>query len=276
MNNLSVAFIGGGNMARALIGGLLQTGWAAERIKVSEPLETARQALLALDPALILCEDNQSAVEEADIVVLAVKPQVMKDVLTPLAASFTQSHPVVISIAAGIREHDVSRWAGSGLPVVRCMPNTPSLVRHGATGLYANALVGAEEKQWATELMGAVGQCVWVEDEDKLDAVTALSGSGPAYIFLVIEAMEEAGIRLGLEPDTARQLSIQNALGAASLASSSNDSPAELREKVTSPGGTTEQALITLEEGGLRALFDNAMQAAAKRADELATELGKN
>ncbi len=276
MNQLKVAFIGGGNMARALIGGLLNNGWPAQNILVSEPFEDARQQLLALNPDIQVGDDNAAAVEKADVVMLAVKPQMMKQVLTPLTASFEQSRPLLISIAAGIREHDISRWAGGKLPVVRCMPNTPALVQQGATGLYANTLVGTEEKQWAEQLLGAVGLCVWVDSEEQLDAVTALSGSGPAYIFLVIEAMEAAGVALGLDKALAQKLSVQTALGAATLASTSPDSPAELRVKVTSPGGTTEQALKTLEEGGLRTLFNHAMQAAAKRADELATELGKD
>ncbi len=276
MKDLIVSFIGGGNMARALIGGLIQTGWPTANIHVSEPSPDQQQLILDIDTNICVYSDNEEAIKAADIVMLAVKPQVLQKVITPLAASFTQTRPLLISIAAGIREHDINRWAGDHLAIVRCMPNTPALVQQGVTGLFANPRTTDQQKKWAESLLGAVGMCVWVDEESQLDAVTALSGSGPAYLFLVMEAMEEAGIKLGLTPQVARKLSIQTALGASTLAAASTDSTKDLRQKVTSPGGTTEQAIHTLEDGGLRELFTHAMQAAAKRADSLAQELGKS
>ena len=271
-----LAFIGGGNMARSLIGGLLHNGWPARQIVVSDPDPEQPARLYQLDPDLSVINDNDAAAAAADVVVFAVKPQILQMVCRELADTLQQSRPLVLSIAAGIRSTDIERWCGGDLPIVRCMPNTPALVQSGATGLFANAKVSDAQRALAETLMRAVGTAVWVGDEPQLDAVTALSGSGPAYVFLVIEAMQAAGEKLGLADEVARLLAIETVFGAAKLALESPDSPATLRERVTSKGGTTERALEVLEAGGIRKLFEDALAAARKRAEELAEQLGKD
>jgi len=271
-----LAFIGGGNMARSLIGGLLHNGWPARNIVVSDPDPEQPARLYQLDPDLSVINDNEAAVATADVVVFAVKPQILQMVCRELADTLQQSRPLVLSIAAGIRSTDIERWCGGDLPIVRCMPNTPALVQSGATGLFANPKVSDAQRALAETLMRAVGTTVWVDDEPQLDAVTALSGSGPAYVFLVIEAMQAAGEKLGLADEVARLLAIETVFGAAKLALESPDSPATLRERVTSKGGTTERALEVLEAGGIRKLFEDALAAARKRAEELAEQLGKD
>ena len=271
-----LAFIGGGNMARSLIGGLLHNGWPARNIVVSDPDPEQPARLYQLDPDLSVINDNEAAVATADVVVFAVKPQILQMVCRELADTLQQSRPLVLSIAAGIRSTDIERWCGGDLPIVRCMPNTPALVQSGATGLFANPRVSDKQRALAETLMRAVGTTVWVDDEAQLDAVTALSGSGPAYVFLVIEAMQAAGEKLGLNEEVARLLAIDTVFGAAKLALESPDSPATLRERVTSKGGTTERALEVLEAGGIRKLFEDALAAARTRAEELAEQLGKD
>ena len=271
-----LAFIGGGNMARSLIGGLLQNGWMARNIVVSDPDPEQPARLYQLDPELSVINDNDAAATTADVVVFAVKPQVLQMVCRELAHTLQKSQPLVLSIAAGIRSTDIEHWCGGDLPVVRCMPNTPALVQSGATGLFANPKVSDEQRALAETLMRAVGTTVWVGDEPQLDAVTALSGSGPAYVFLVIEAMQAAGEKLGLSEEVARLLAIDTVFGAAKLALESPDSPATLRERVTSKGGTTERALEVLEAGNIRKLFEDALAAARTRAEELAEQLGKD
>ena len=274
MQHPDIAFIGGGNMARSLIGGLVDTGWPAARIHVADPLPEARAALAAAWPGLAVHEANDEAIAGCSACVLAVKPQVLPEVAEALAPAL-QTHPqLVVSIAAGIREADLDRWLGGGHPIVRCMPNTPALVRSGASGLHANERVSPAQRELAEHILRAVGLVVWVEHEAQIDAVTAVSGSGPAYFFLVMEAMTAAGERLGLDRDTARLLTLETALGAARLALESGEDIASLREKVTSKGGTTEAALRVLTEGGLPELFDEALKAAARRAAELAEQLG--
>ncbi len=271
-----LAFIGGGNMARSLIGGLLSNGWLARNIVVSDPDPEQPARLYQLDPELSVINDNNAAATTADVVVFAVKPQILQMVCRELAATLQNARPLIISIAAGIRSTDIERWCGGDLPIVRCMPNTPALVQSGATGLFANPRVSDEQRALAETLMRAVGTTVWVDDEAQLDAVTALSGSGPAYVFLVIEAMQAAGEKLGLNEEVARLLAIDTVFGAAKLALESPDSPATLRERVTSKGGTTERALEVLEAGGIRKLFEDALAAARTRAEELAEQLGKD
>lgn len=270
----SVTFIGGGNMARGLIGGLVADGWPPSDICVADPSPEQRLSLTGSWPGLRVTDDNVEAVAGAGVVVLAVKPQQIAGVAREVAAAVTARRPLVVSIAAGVRAPDLDRWLGGGLPVVRCMPNTPSLVGAGATALFATAAVSAEQRSLAESIMRAVGLTVWLDDEELIDAVTALSGSGPAYFFLVIEALEEAGHALGLPHDTARLLAIQTAFGAAKLALESDEEPAELRRRVTSPGGTTERALAVLEEGALRKSFAAALTAARDRGRELAAQLG--
>lgn len=275
MQQATLAFIGSGNMAGSLIGGLLSDGWNPANIHVADPDPQQLNVVLQRSPDLMVTEDNHAAIQDVDAVILAVKPQMLHTVSSALRDDLQAIKPLVISIAAGVRENDINRWMGGQLPVVRCMPNTPALVQSGATGLFANALVTAEQKALAESILRAAGITVWVDDESLLDAVTALSGSGPAYYFLVMEAMQAAGEKLGLDTETARLLTLQTALGAARLALESQDDAATLRQKVTSKGGTTERALAVLQKSGLTQTFENAMLAAAERARELADELGK-
>jgi pyrroline-5-carboxylate reductase len=264
-----IVFIGGGNMGRALLGGLIADGTAPAQLAAAEP-DPARRAALADAFGLRTAAHGADLVGTAAVVVLAVKPQALRAVAQDLAPHFGAHRPLVVSIVAGITEADIDAWLGGGFPVVRCMPNTPALVRHGISALHANARVDAEQRAQAERILGAVGQVVWVADEAQLDAVTAVSGSGPAYFFAVMEAMEQAGVALGLVPEVARQLTLQTALGAAVLATQSGESPATLRAQVTSPGGTTQAALEVLQAGGLAALFHDALAAAHRRAGELA------
>ncbi len=274
MSTHTIAFIGGGNMARSLIGGLVADGYPADRIWVSDPVKEVL-ADLAANFGVRIAESNLAAAAQADTLVLAVKPQVIKPVAEELAPALRGRQVLVISIAAGVREPDLNRWLGGDLAIVRAMPNTPALVQTGATGLYANARVSAQQRDLAESLLRAVGVTQWVAEEPLLDAVTALSGSGPAYFFLLIELIEQAGVKLGLPPETARLLTLQTALGAAKMALESRESAAVLRQRVTSPGGTTERALATFEQGGLRELVEQALRAASDRAAELGDMLGK-
>jgi len=274
VDNQIIAFIGGGNMARSLIGGLIADGFPSERIRVADP-GAEQRAALASAFGVYVTADNVDAARGANAVVLAVKPQIIRDVAAQLGPQLAEDRAVAISIAAGIREADLSQWLGAGLPVVRTMPNTPSLVQSGATALYANAQVTAGQRSLAESLMRAVGLTCWLDDESLMDAVTAVSGSGPAYFFLLMELMEDAGTELGLPRETARLLSLQTALGAAKMALESDDDACTLRRRVTSPGGTTEQAIRTFEDGGLRDLVRQALRAAADRANALGNELGQ-
>jgi pyrroline-5-carboxylate reductase len=270
-----ISFIGGGNMARSLIAGLVANGFKPANITVSDPDEKQRQ-LLTEKFAVHGQTDNQQALAGADAVVLAVKPQQLRDVAGSLAANMPTPCPLFISIAAGIRSNDLHRWLGGQCPVIRSMPNTPAMVRSGVTGLFARPGVSDSQRNLAESILRAVGSTVWVEQESELDAVTAVSGSGPAYFFYVMEVMELAARELGLSADAAHLLTIETAFGAAKLALESHEDPAQLRRQVTSPGGTTEQALAVLEQGGLAQLFNDALQAARLRAAELSEELGDN
>ena len=270
----TIAFIGGGNMARSLIGGLIADGCEPRSLWVADPGAEKREALRE-QFGVNVTADNREAAARAKVLVLAVKPQMLRQVAAELVETVQQGKPLVISIAAGVREPDIRAWLGGDVPVVRGMPNTPSLVGSGATGLYANPAVTDEQRQTAESVLRAVGLVVWVEDEAKLDAVTALSGSGPAYFFLVMEAMERAGMALGLDLETARLLTLQTAFGAAKMALESSESPAELRSRVTSPGGTTERGIAMLQQGELESLFDRALRAARERSRELGELLGE-
>lgn len=269
--DITVTFIGAGNMARSLIAGLMNDNTSLN-IRVADPDQAQLDVIRRHWPEVEVGTDNLTMIDDADMVVLAVKPQLMATVTTPLREKAQLQRPVFVSVAAGIRESSLNDWLGGGLPVVRCMPNTPALVQAGATGLYANAQVSAEQRSQAESILRAVGIALWFDEEDKLDAVTAVSGSGPAYFFLVMEAMQKAAESLGLKPEEANLLVVQTALGAAKLALESDDMPAELRRKVTSKGGTTEAALAKLNEGGLVELFGEALQAAANRSRELAKQ----
>jgi pyrroline-5-carboxylate reductase len=275
MSQNTIAFIGGGNMATSLVGGLIANGVAADAIWVSDTVE---EKLAALQEKFQIrtTTDNAVAVTRAETVVLAVKPQSMREMAQGLAAAAAEHRPLFVSVAAGVRQGDIGRWLGYEAAIVRAMPNTPALVGSGATALYANPSVSAEERSRAESILRAVGVTLWVEDEDALDAVTALSGSGPAYYFLLMELMEEAGHALGLPREAARMLTLQTAYGAARMALESDDAPAVLRARVTSPGGTTERALHTLREGGLDALVARALESARTRSIELGEEFGRD
>lgn len=273
MTTSHIAFIGGGNMAASIIGGLIADGYAPDCIHVVEP-DADKRTALAEQFGIQTGADSDAVIAVAQAVVLATKPQILHEVCTAIAAAVQQHQPLIISIAAGIRSTDIARWLGGDTAIVRTMPNTPALVRSGATGLFANPRVSEQQRELAESIMRAVGITLWLEEEARLDAVTALSGSGPAYFFFIMEAMENAGKGLGLDADSARLLAIQTAFGAAKLALESSEDPATLRQRVSSPGGTTERALGVLREGGLEELFAEAMQAARDRAAELADELG--
>ena len=264
-----LTFIGAGNMARSLIGGLIADGYDPTRITAADPVEDQRSGTGA-QFGIVTHADNAAAAKEADVVILAIKPQAMQTAAQSLADVVQTGKPLLISIAAGVRTDDLDAWLGGNTTLVRCMPNTPALVQSGATGLFATAAVTASGRDIAESILRAVGITRWVEEESLLDAVTAVSGSGPAYFFLVMEAIQAGAERLGLEPDTARLLTLQTALGAARMAMESQQAPGELRRRVTSPGGTTERAIGILEEAGLRDDFDRALTAARDRAEELA------
>jgi pyrroline-5-carboxylate reductase len=269
---MKLGFIGGGNMAAAMIGGLLQKGIAREDIVVAEQQEE-RRAWMAREFGVAAVDDAAAALA-ADIVVLAVKPQQLRAALCCMPAP--RPEQLIVSIAAGVRASDISRWLHGHPTVVRAMPNTPALVGAGITGLYALPAVSEAQRAQATRVLEAVGVVVWVESEAQIDAVTAISGSGPAYVFLFIEALEQAAIDLGLPAETARQLTLQTFLGASALAIKDKSTPAELRARVTSKGGTTERGILALEEGGVKYVIGLAARAAAERAEEMGVLFGKD
>jgi pyrroline-5-carboxylate reductase len=268
-----LAFIGGGNMAAALISGLIKRGIARERLIVADPSQDQLDRLLR-DYGVLAAADNASAVRGAEVVILAVKPQLMRAVALGVAPHLQAGRPLVISVAAGIPHAALARWFGAQIPVIRTMPNRPALNGFGATGLYAPAGVGAADRALAEDLMAAVSATVWVEHESQMDTVTAVSGSGPAYFFLFMEALEAAAHERGLPTDIAHRLTLETAFGAAQMARESPDSLATLREQVTSKGGTTAAALEVLNAAGLRAIVAHAVAAADRRSAELAAEFG--
>ena len=265
-----IAFIGGGNMASAIMGGLLKQGWPASHIDVVEPFEEAR-AKLSSQFGITAQARAGSFLTRADLVVWAVKPQTFKD-----AAAQTQVHTQAalhLSVAAGIRSDTIAQWLGSER-VVRAMPNTPALIGKGITALFARAAVNEPDKALANQVLGSTGELMWVDAEDQIDAVTALSGSGPAYMFYFMEAMREAGTAMGLDPAQAYRLAVATFIGAGELAKASPESPETLRQRVTSKGGTTYAALSAMEASGIKPAFIAAMQAAQQRAKELGDEFG--
>ncbi len=264
----TIAFIGGGNMARSLIGGLIARGTAAADIRVSEPVEALREAL-AGDFGVNVGSDNSGAASGAGLWLLAVKPQVMRAVCEALAPLAQAERPLVVSIAAGITAAQLQRWLGGGVAVVRAMPNTPALLGAGVTGLFGSAEVDANGRERASNLLASAGRTVWIDDEARMDAVTAVSGSGPAYIFLLAEAMEAAALAEGLPAEAARTLVLETVLGAARMLTESGEDPAELRRRVTSPGGTTQAAIETFEAGGFRDLVAAAIRNATERGRQL-------
>jgi pyrroline-5-carboxylate reductase len=275
MQNVTITFIGAGNMAHSLIGGLIADGFPADHLWSTNPEPEALQDLRAKF-AIHTTQDNQFGARAADVIVFAVKPQILKAVASELAAAIQEKKPLVISIAAGVREIDLRRWLGEKTAIVRCMPNTPALIRSGATALYANSQVSLEQKNLAESIMRAVGLTLWVTNEQQLDIVTALSGSGPAYFFRVMEALEQAAEELGLPQQAAHLLTLQTALGAARMALESREAIAELRKRVTSPGGTTEAGLQVLNTNSVDKLFADVLKAAQQRSIELAELFGAN
>ena len=270
--NQTICFIGGGNMARSLVGGLIARGTDATRICVADPI-AAQLDSLQQQFGIRVAANNEDAVRGAEVIVLAVKPQQMRSVATALAPALAARRPLIISVAAGIRAADLQHWCG-GIPVVRCMPNRPALHGCGMTGLFATSDVSPENRQLAADLLGAVGATAWLEQESHMDAVTAISGSGPAYFFLLIEMLEQAGLSLGLPVEVSRKLAVETAYGSGCMARDATETAATLREQVTSKGGTTEAALKLLEGQNVRAIFAAAITAAAHRSAQLADELG--
>ena len=272
MQQTKIGFIGAGNMAQAIIGGLIEKGVEGQQLYASSPLQQELDHL-ATTYGMQVSLSNSDVVEAVDVLVLAVKPQQMQVVCEDIRNSVNQQQPLVISIAAGITCDLLETFLGEKTAIVRCMPNTPALVQLAASGLFANAQVSDEQKHLTETLVSAIGIGEWVNEEHLMDAVTALSGSGPAYFFLVIEAMQAAGEKLGLPADVAQKLTLQTALGAAKMANESEFDAAELRRRVTSPGGTTAAALAVFEENNIHELFENALGAADDRGRELAAQM---
>jgi len=273
MKNSRITFIGCGNMGRSLIGGLIANGLSVNSITGTDINAEQRQTAASQFNIEVL-EDNRQAIKDTDVVVLAVKPQSMQDTLLAMKAALAKEKPLLISIAAGIQLSHLGQWAGEELAIVRTMPNTPAIIQAGATALCANRHTSETQRDLAEAIMRSVGLAIWLDDETLMDAVTALSGSGPAYWFLIMEVMEKAATQLGLSQEHARILTLQTAFGAAKMALESNHDAQTLRKQVTSPGGTTEQALNVLMDGGIEELFADALKAAQKRSAELATSLG--
>lgn len=267
----TLSFIGGGNMARSLIGGLIARGTRADEIMVADPVAAQRDALRS-QYGVDVTADNAEAARNARLLILAVKPQEMRNVTLGLEASLPQDC-LIVSVAAGIRASEIQRWA-KGRPVVRCMPNRPALQGCGITALYATPDVAASARERAEAVLSAVGSTLWVTQESHMDIVTAVSGSGPAYFFLLIEMLEQAGANLGLPADVSHKLAVETAYGAGLMAREASESPATLRDQVTSKGGTTEAALQHLEAHDVRAIFADAIAAAARRSRELAEQFG--
>ncbi|MFE8071293.1 pyrroline-5-carboxylate reductase [Marinobacteraceae bacterium S3BR75-40.1] len=271
----AISFIGAGNMASAILGGMLAGPFDAQGIWVSAPEDSHLQRVRN-QFGVNTTTDNKHCASQADIIILAVKPQILRDVCQEIASVVQNTRPLVISIAAGLDTATISSWLGGDLPVIRCMPNTPALVGKGASALYATDEVDGSHRQAAEKIFASVGKAVWVKDEDQMHAVTALSGSGPAYCFLILEALEEAAVEAGIEPSEARQLAIQTMAGAAAMAQDSGEEPAQLKRNVMSPNGVTERAIQTFEDGGLRDLIGRAYKAAQARSREMSEQLTRD
>ena len=272
MSAPTIAFIGAGNMAAALIQGLLKDGFAANRMIAADP-DSNRTAALEDCCGIRTTNDNALAIAQSDIVVLAVKPQILPALCEQVARAVANRKPLLISIAAGIQTAHLAAWLGEEAAIIRTMPNTPAMVQAGTTALYATAQVSDEQRNQAESIMRAVGMTLWIQEENLMDSITALSGSGPAYFFFFMEAMMRAGSKLGLDDETARLLTLHTAFGAARMALESPDSPALLREKVTSPGGTTAAALEVLRGQGFEQLIEDALRAARDRSIALSSHI---
>ncbi len=273
MSDFSIAFIGAGNMASSIIGGLTASGHPAQSIRAADVSTESLERLTHVAP-VATGTDNAVAASGADVIILAVKPQVMANVCASIAPAVAKGDSLILTIAAGVPIASYQRWLHRRVPVVRCMPNTPSLLGSGASGLFASPEVTSVQRARAQGIMDAVGTSVWVEEEQHLHAVTAVSGSGPAYFFLFMESMVDAGEQLGLDRDTATALVQQTCLGAARMALESGVPLDELRQRVTSPKGTTEQAIASFEAQGLRDVIHRALAACSARSEELSDELG--
>ncbi|HSN01269.1 MAG TPA: pyrroline-5-carboxylate reductase [Rudaea sp.] len=270
----AIAFIGGGNMARSLIGGLIRKGAPATSIAVSEPNADLRAAL-ARDFSVATHADNATAAKSADVLVLAVKPQMMRTVCAGLRAIAQERKPLIVSIAAGIRNDQLNAWLGGDLAIVRCMPNTPALIGAGAAGLFANLACTQAQRDHAQDILSAAGLAVWIGDEAQMDTVTAISGSGPAYFFLLTEALIDAAVAQGLPREAARELATQTCLGAGRMLREETAAPAELRRRVTSPNGTTQAALESFAADDFARIVARAVAAATRRGGELSAELDR-
>jgi len=274
MKNTKLTFIGCGNMGCSLIGGLISNGHNPDSINGAEPDQTKSESI-SKQYGIRVLNENIEAVHDTDIVILAIKPQNLLDVVRQISQELIRSKPLLISIAAGIQISSIQKHLGDNYPVVRVMPNTPALIQTGASALYASPAVENDQKILAEEIMRSVGLAIWLDKEELMDAVTALSGSGPAYFFLVMECMEKAATKLGLSREQARILTIETAFGAAKMALESKSDVGLLRQQVTSPGGTTEAALnVLIDKGEIEEVFFKALQAAKKRSEEIALEFG--
>ncbi|HNP64177.1 MAG TPA: pyrroline-5-carboxylate reductase [Woeseiaceae bacterium] len=276
MSMESVGFIGGGNMTRAIAGGLLDNGFDPRSIAIAERLSSQRQVLLETLPGVFISEDNAAVVARSQCIVLAVKPQVLPAVCSDLAPAVKTHQPLIISIAAGPRIDDIDTWLSGGNAIVRVMPNQPALIGRGVSGIFGNARTSADQISMASKILSAVGPVVTVASEADIDAVTAVSGSGPAYFYLLIDMITKAGVKLGLDEDTANRLALETAVGATMLAQQSGDPMEALIARVRSPGGTTAAALDELEARGIRDIFTAALTAARDRATELADAAHKS
>jgi pyrroline-5-carboxylate reductase len=271
-NKTVIGFIGAGNMAYALIKGLLNNGFDANQINISDPNE---ELLLNRESELKITTypDNTSLLSNSDIIFFAVKPQVLSSVCLELKGVVKSKH-LFVSIVAGIRSSDINRWLGGNFALIRTMPNTPALFQSGVTGLFANEVVDNEQKSLVESILSSVGECFWVNEEKLIDAITAISGSGPAYFFLLMESMKQAGMALGLDEETANSLSIQTAYGASLMANKTGKDSRTLRTEVTSPNGTTQSAIESFQDQNFEGIVANATRAAYDRARELSNELG--
>ena len=275
METKKIGFIGAGNMASALIGGLISSDDISPQDIIVTDINDSQLNEMEAKFGIRSCGDNNQCAAEVDVVVICVKPQMMAEICKSISDVVTEHKPMIISVAAGITTQNLNGWLGEKTAVVRAMPNTPALIQTGAAGLFANEQVSDDQKDVAEKILRAVGVVLWVDKEKEMDYVTALSGSGPAYFFRMMEAMENAGIELGLEKETAHILTLQTALGAAKLAMESNDSLSDLRKKVTSPGGTTEKGVAAMQEACIDDMLKSTLQAASDRAEELSMEFGE-
>ena len=274
MINTKVGLIGGGNMGRAIAGGLLRGGMHATDLMIAEPLPDQRDALRQELYGILATDDNRAVAAAVETLLFSVKPQILKPVCENVAETVQQTRPLIMSIAAGPTIQDIDKWLGGGLSVVRVMPNQPALIDQGISALFANEQAAAAERDLAEKIMTAVGQVVWLDSESKMDAVTAISGTGPSYFYLLIDCMIAAGLKYGIDPDTARVLAVETARGATSLAAAETESMSSLIERVRSPGGTTTAAFECLDAADVRGIFAAAIDAAEQRAAELALEAG--